>query len=109
MLYSPANTITNTRTDTNTIIKAPLQEGLVTSLLPSSPGLPSEEVTSGQLLAAGLFSGVRCQTLGVKEDLLIQDPVSNWLCAAAMAHVFMDNPGVQVIVFMFDVILYLHF
>jgi hypothetical protein len=34
-------------------------------------------VSAGQLLCGGLFS---------------TDPVSNWLCAAALSHVFMDNP-----------------
>merc|ERR1719402_808703 len=33
------------------------------------------------VLCGGLFSG---------------EPVSNWLCTAALSHVFMDNPGVQV-------------
>merc|ERR1719225_1941427 len=57
------------------------QAGIVASLLPTAPGDPATDVSAGQLLCGGLFSG---------------EPVSNWLCSAALAHVFMDNPGVQV-------------
>merc|ERR1719507_2413158 len=57
------------------------QAGIVASLLPTAPGDASTDVSAGQLLCGGLFSG---------------EPVSNWLCSAALAHVFMDNPGVQV-------------
>merc|ERR1719489_482263 len=59
------------------------QAGIVASLLPTAPGEPATgtDVSAGQLLCGGLFSG---------------EPVSNWLCSAALAHVFMDNPGVQV-------------
>merc|ERR1719237_1108663 len=57
------------------------QAAIVASLLPTAPGDPATDVSAGQLLCGGLFSG---------------EPVSNWLCSAALAHVFMDNPGVQV-------------
>merc|ERR1719341_2782102 len=57
------------------------QAGIVASLLPTAPGDPATDVSAGQLLCGGLFSG---------------EPVSNWLCSAALSHVFMDNPGVQV-------------
>ena len=59
------------------------QAGIVASLLLTAPGDPTTgtDVSAGQLLCGGLFSG---------------EPVSNWLCSAALAHVFMDNPGVQV-------------
>merc|ERR1719220_2893298 len=57
------------------------QAGIIASLLPTAPGDPATDVSAGQLLCGGLFSG---------------EPVSNWLCSAALAHVFMDNPGVQV-------------
>merc|ERR1719237_989623 len=57
------------------------QAGIIASLLPTAPGDASTDVSAGQLLCGGLFSG---------------EPVSNWLCSAALAHVFMDNPGVQV-------------
>lgn len=58
-----------------------MQAGIVASLLPTAPGDASTDVSAGQLLCGGLFSG---------------EPVSNWLCSAALAHVFMDNPEVQV-------------
>merc|ERR550519_1824068 len=57
------------------------QAAIVASLLPTAPGDPATDVSAGQLLCGGLFSG---------------EPVSNWLCSAALSHVFMDNPGVQV-------------
>ena len=57
------------------------QAAIVASLLPTAPGDPATDVSAGQLLCGGLFSG---------------EPVSNWLCTAALSHVFMDNPGVQV-------------
>merc|ERR1719507_1742965 len=57
------------------------QAAIVASLLPTAPGDPATNVSAGQLLCGGLFSG---------------EPVSNWLCSAALAHVFMDNPEVQV-------------
>merc|ERR1719402_589581 len=47
------------------------QAGIVASLLPTAPGDPATDVSAGQLLCGGL-------------------------CSAALAHVFMDNPGVQV-------------
>ena len=53
----------------------PVGQGtIVSSLLPSTD--QQTDITAGQLLCGGLFS---------------PDPVSNWLCSAAMSHVFLDN------------------
>ena len=46
----------------------------MSSLLPASD--QQTDISSGQLLCGGLFSG---------------DPVSNWLCSAALSHVFHDS------------------
>ena len=53
----------------------PLGQGtIVSSLLPSTD--QQTDITVGQLLCGGLFS---------------PDAVSNWLCSAALSHVFLDN------------------
>ena len=54
------------------------QGTIVSSLLPSTD--QQTDITAGQLLCGGLFS---------------PDPVSNWLCSAAMSHVFLDNHNMK--------------
>ena len=51
------------------------QQSIVSSLLPASQAQPAD-ISAGQLLCGGLFS---------------PDPVSNWLCAAALSHVFLGS------------------
>lgn len=50
------------------------QCSIVSSLLPASD--QQTDISAGQLLCGGLFS---------------PDPVSNWLCSAALSHVFLDS------------------
>ena len=50
------------------------QGSIVSSLLPTQD--QQTDISAGQLLCGGLFS---------------PDPVSNWLCAAALSHVFHDS------------------
>ena len=51
------------------------QQSIVSSLLPASEVQPVD-ISAGQLLCGGLFS---------------PDPVSNWLCSAALSHVFLGS------------------
>ena len=51
------------------------QQSIVSSLLPASE-LQPVDISAGQLLCGGLFS---------------PDPVSNWLCSAALSHVFLGS------------------
>jgi len=50
------------------------QGSIVASLLPANDQVT--DISAGQLLCGGLFS---------------PDPVSNWLCSAALSHVFLDS------------------
>ena len=54
------------------------QGSVVSSLLPASD--QQADISAGQLLCGGLFS---------------PDPVSNWLCSAALAHVFLDSDNLR--------------
>ena len=51
----------------------------MSSLLPTNE--QQADISAGQLLCGGLFS---------------PDPVSNWLCSAALSHVFMDSDNMKV-------------
>jgi len=55
------------------------QGSIVSSLLPTTEQQP--DISAGQLLCGGLFS---------------PDPVSNWLCSAALSHVFIDTEEMKI-------------
>jgi len=55
------------------------QGSIVSSLLPTNE--QQADISAGQLLCGGLFS---------------PDPVSNWLCSAALSHVFMDSDNMKI-------------
>merc|ERR1719402_46595 len=62
------------------LYKNPTGQGsIVSSLLPTNEQQP--DISAGQLLCGGLFS---------------PDPVSNWLCSAALSHVFIDTEEMKV-------------
>jgi len=62
------------------LFKNPTGQGsIVSSLLPTNEQQP--DISAGQLLCGGLFS---------------PDPVSNWLCSAALSHVFIDTEEMKV-------------
>merc|ERR1719318_124405 len=62
------------------LFRTPTGQGsIVSSLLPTNE--QQADISAGQLLCGGLFS---------------PDPVSNWLCSAALSHVFMDSDNMKI-------------